>query len=594
MKLAWSILLLPLGFISAEAAIALESPLESDGSAIATAQTAPAATPLVITPLPPSPDNISAAPVFTEAIALDVEPLALEVPAEPMPTDPAEPDATAPPVDEDIEATSEEPESEAAITSIPRKSPDPWGETGFGSFELTPDDRARHALIRQGDRAFLAEDMPTAVDFYQAAKEPFELEQSGEHAAHAAAITDPELLSPAAGVYWRTHQEGVEANLTSKIFAPLDLLLEEQPEFIPAYVSYAQELRDRNQNERALELLEQAANRYPDQPELLMMTIEAQSEAEEWLDASLLARQFTILNPDHPQAAAFAQIADEKFERYERKLRSRIRGNAIANILTGIVGFAVTGNIFGPISAVETAIILLDGEEKIGDRIASRVKAVAPMVDDPLLLGYVDEIGQALAQTTGRDEFTYEFNLILDDTLNAFALPGGKIFINAGAILETETEAELAGLIAHEISHSALSHGFQLVTRGQFTANLAQYVPFGGLATNLLVFGYSRGMERQADRLGTRMLAASGYAADGVRNLMETLDDMNKPSPPAWLSTHPDTGDRVQYLETYILENGFNRYSFEGIDRHTRMRQRALDLINEYRQSADYRRRRRR
>jgi predicted Zn-dependent protease len=88
------------------------------------------------------------------------------------------------------------------------------------------------------------------------------------------------------------------------------------------------------------------------------------------------------------------------------------------------------------------------------------------------------------------------------------------------------------------------------------------------------------------------MLAASGYAADGVRNLMATLDAMNKPSPPAWLSTHPDTSDRVQYLETYILENGLNRYSFEGIDRHTRMRQRALDLINDYRQSADYRRRR--
>ncbi|MDB9495175.1 M48 family metalloprotease [Spirulina major CS-329] len=589
MKLAWSILLLPLGFISAEAAIALEPPLESEAMAIAASPATSAATPSIIAP--PSPQDIPT------AIAFEPEPLAVAVPAEPMPSEPvptaqAEPDATAPPVDEDIDATPAEPAAEPALSTIPLKSPDPWGETGFGSFELTPDDRARHDLLRQGDRAFVADDLPTAVEFYQEAKEPFALEQSGEHAAHVAAITDPDLLSPAAGVYWRTHQEGVEANLTSKIFAPLDLLLEEQPEFIPAYVSYAQELRDRNQNERALEILEQAANRYPDQPELLMTTIDAKREAEEWLDASLLARQFTILNPDHPQAEAFSLIADETFERYERKLRSRIRGNAIANILTGIVGFAVTGNIFGPISAVETAVILLDGEEKIGDRIANRVKEVAPMVDDPLLLGYVDEIGQALAQTTGRDEFTYEFNIILDDTLNAFALPGGKIFIHAGAILETETEAELAGLIAHEISHSALSHGFQLVTKGQFTANLAQYVPFGGLATNLLVFGYSRGMERQADRLGTRMLAASGYAADGVRNLMATLDAMNKPSPPAWLSTHPDTSDRVQYLETYILENGLNRYSFEGIDRHTRMRQRALDLINDYRQSADYRRRR--
>ncbi|NEO51359.1 MAG: M48 family metalloprotease, partial [Moorea sp. SIO4A3] len=188
-----------------------------------------------------------------------------------------------------------------------------------------------------------------------------------------------------------------------------------------------------------------------------------------------------------------------------------------------------------------------------------------------------------LTKVTGRDEFNYEFYVVMDDQLNAFALPGGKIFINAGAILKTKSEAELAGLLAHELSHAVLSHGFQLVTQGNLTANIAQFIPYGGTAANLIVLNYSRNMERQADDLGTKILAASGYAADGLRNLMITLHDQGGPKPLfPWLSTHPETKERINNLEATIDNNGYNRYTYEGVEKHLEIQKRVAQLLKEY------------
>jgi predicted Zn-dependent protease len=306
-------------------------------------------------------------------------------------------------------------------------------------------------------------------------------------------------------------------------------------------------------------------------------------KSRQWLEASIAARQFALLNPDHPEAAEFAVLAEENYDKFRSYLKKLIAGNAIANVITGAATVALTGNPLGAISAVETLMLLAQGESGLGDRIANNAIENLEMVEDEEIVAYINELGQNLAKVSGRDDFEYEFHVVLDPNLNAFALPGGKVFVNAGAIYHTESEAELAGLLTHELAHAILSHGFQMVTHGNLVESMTRFVPFGGTIGNLLVLDYSREMEQQADLLGTRMLAAADYAADGLRNLMVTLNEQYGDNSPALkaLSSHPPTKERIAYLESLITRGGYNRYAYEGVERHQQIRQRVAKLLEE-------------
>ena len=458
--------------------------------------------------------------------------------------------------------------------------------------QLSPEELARIEKMQEADELYLSGNINEAEAIYRSLKEPFAIEEENPDFQRLEAYSDPELLPPAGGVYWRISGEGIEQDLESKIFVPLEFLVTQFPEFIPGHLRYAEALQEYERLDEAVKVLDQAVILYPNEPDLIYAKIEVDNEAEKWLEASLVARRFSLFNPDHPLAEEFLLLAEENLEKYQDHLRSEITGNAIANFFTGALGFLLTGNIFGPLSALETTMLLLQGETGVGEEISAQVKDQLPLLEDEEVNTYINEIGQKLAQVAGRDDFEYEFSVIMDDNLNAFALPGGKIFVNIGAIMETESEAELAGLLAHEIAHAVLSHGFQLVTEGNLTANLFGNIPYvGGIATNLIVLNYSRTMEEEADIFGTRMLAASGYAADGVRNLMAILASDERPSPPAWLSTHPDTNERVNYLETFIIENGFNRYAYEGITRHQYIQEKVNQRWEEYLESDEYKER---
>lgn len=226
---------------------------------------------------------------------------------------------------------------------------------------------------------------------------------------------------------------------------------------------------------------------------------------------------------------------------------------------------------------------MLRGESKIGKSLAKYATKSLPMVEDETILEYVNTIGKKLAKMTGRNDFEYQFYIINDENLNAFALPGGQIFINLGAIVKTNSEAELAGLLAHELAHTVLSHGFQLMSEGNLISSVTQYIPYaGGVVSNLIVLNYSREMERQADVLGTRILVSADYAADGVRNLMKTLNkDTEDRGIIAWLSTHPETAERVRYLEELIVNSGYNRYAYEGVVYHGKIKAKAKALLVE-------------
>lgn len=317
--------------------------------------------------------------------------------------------------------------------------------------------------------------------------------------------------------------------------------------------------------------MERAASLYPRQPDLQKGLIKQQTQAKRWLEASITTRQFALLNPGHPDAPAFLQLSDEYQERFRSRLRTQITNNTIGSLITGALGIALTGNPFAGLSALQTSALLLRGETAVGEAVADRAKRQLPLVEDPEIQAYVDRIAQKLTTLAGR-KFNYQFYVVNDDKLNAFALPGGKVFINSGAILKSKSEAELAGLIAHELSHAVLSHGFQIATESSEAGGLMGLIPFvGGLFTNLVVADYSRDMEQQADILGTRLLASAGYAADGLRNLMVTLSREDKPFVAPWFSSHPGSQTRIRYLETLITENGYNRYAYEGIAEHQRM-----------------------
>ena len=458
--------------------------------------------------------------------------------------------------------------------------------------ELSEEDLERYEKFVQADQLYLSGDLVAAEKLYRELKQPFEAELRQETEPKLQPpIYDPSLLDPAGAVYWKLYQQGLKSDkFKSKRLVPLKLLVEQHPQFIPGYIHYVQVLENQDQEEKALQVLQEALARYPHEADLLKAKIEEDQEQRRWLEASISARQFAMFNPDHPQVESFNQLADENLDRYRGELESDLTWKTIANVIAGSASYALIGNFYGPLSALETMMMLIQGESSIGGSFAEAVRRELPMLKDKEVLNYVREIGQELADVAGRDEFEYEFYVVMEEQINAFALPGGKIFINAGAILETNSEAELAGLLAHELAHAVLSHGFQLVAQGNLTSNVVLFIPYvGNTAANLLVLNYSREMETEADFLGTKILTASGYAADGVRNLMAKIEEQHEeqPAPPAWLSTHPDTKDRVAYLEELIVNNDLNRYAYEGVERHWQIKEKVRQLLREYQEKQE-------
>ncbi|HEY9692477.1 MAG TPA: M48 family metalloprotease [Oculatellaceae cyanobacterium] len=453
----------------------------------------------------------------------------------------------------------------------------------------SPEEIAKRQKLIQADQLYMGGQYSAAEKIYREVKTPFSKVQATTERKEV--ISDLDKLPVAGQVYWRISTAGLEQGLETKIFVPLTNLVEKYPEFIPGQLRYAQVLKNYNRNAEALQVLEKATTLYPNQPDLLKAKIALLGESKQWLEASLAARQFALLNPNNSQSDEFNTIADKNLERYQSHLRAELRGNTIVNAITGVLGYAVTGSLLGPVTAVQSTAMLLRGESAVGEGVSKQAKRVLPLVEDQEVLDYVREIGNKLATVAGRKDFEYEFYVVMDDELNAFALPGGKVFVNAGAILRSNSEAELAGLMAHELSHAVLSHGFQLATQGNLTANITQFIPYGGTLGNLIVLDYSRDMERQADFLGTRLLTSTGYAADGLHNLMVTLNKQDRDRPLfSWLSSHPVTNERISYLEDLIVTNGYNRFAYEGVTRHTKIQEKVKQILQKAKDKKESRR----
>ena len=449
---------------------------------------------------------------------------------------------------------------------------------------LSPEQAKRSEVMIEADRLYQAGDRTDAELLYRAAKDPAWLAETGPEEA-IAPLTDPADLPPAGQVYWREAQAGAESGFPNRVLIPLELLVKNYPEFLPGQALYARYLVQHDRSDEALQVLDGAIARYPYNPDLLKAQAEVQMAREQWIEAAITANQFAVLNPEHPEAEAMSTLARQNLDRFRGETNQTLTRNLISNIVTGAAGYILTGGLLGPFSALNSGILMMQGESGLGHQVAEQVKRQLPIVEEPEIRAYVNDIGQRLAALAGRDEFDYTFEVIMDDSLNAFALPGGKIFLNAGAITKSHSEAELAGLIGHELSHAVLSHSFQMVTQGNLTASLASFIPIpevANIAAGLIVSSYSRDMERQSDILGTKLLANNRYAADGLHNLMITLEAEHGNRGISWFASHPNPGDRVSYLKQLIDQGGFNRYAYEGVETHLKMRHKMNRLITEY------------
>lgn len=430
--------------------------------------------------------------------------------------------------------------------------------------------------LLKADRLYQQGKRTEAEKLYRQVKKPFAKDSKNSQISQfPKPITDPEQLSPGGKVYWREAQAGFQQGLESKIFVPLQLLSEKNPEFVPGHILLAQALEKYNKPKEAREVLERASGLFPYNPDVAKARVKALEADEQWLEASIAARQFAIVNPNHSENAEFVNLADKNFGRFRGDLNNQI---LTTTIIGGFGGFWTGDFKSSAFQAVELAKLMLNGESAMGAQLANGYKQQLPLVEDEIVQNYINTIGQDIAKLMGRSEFNYEFYVVQDDSLNAFALPGGKVFINTGSILNTKSEAELAGLIGHEVGHAVLSHGYQRIANNSLLANLKAVIPFGNFFTTLVSGDYSRGNERQSDIIGSRALASYGYAADGLRGFMQTLHERYGSSGQSYASTHPSSQERVRYLEDLITSNGYNRYAFEGVEKHSLIQKRVREL----------------
>lgn len=213
-------------------------------------------------------------------------------------------------------------------------------------------------------------------------------------------------------------------------------------------------------------------------------------------------------------------------------------------------------------------------EVQLGRGVAASLLGAAPLVPDPSLQTYVNRLGRWLAMHSERPGLPWHFGVLDTDSVNAFATPGGYVFITRGLLLQMRDEAELAGVLAHEISHVVEKHALETMRKGAFLEfageTLSETLRKEGSPefTKLVSAGteiFARGLDKQdefaADRMGVVIAARAGYDAYGLPTTLQTLAAINPKDDAVALmfKTHPDPSERLDRLLT-AMEGGLERY----------------------------------
>jgi predicted Zn-dependent protease len=206
-----------------------------------------------------------------------------------------------------------------------------------------------------------------------------------------------------------------------------------------------------------------------------------------------------------------------------------------------------------------------EDELKLAEQVHQELIKQTRLVQDPSLNEYVSSVGQRLARDSGRPNIPWRFYVVDDKSINAFATLGGRVYVHTGLLAATNSEAQLASVLGHEIGHIVGRHGLENVKKSQKYGTLAGIATIagailggqaganlGGLAGNMIAGGYlmkhSRDAEREADYLGLYNLKDAGYNTGGMIEMFDILQEVSSSSPNAFgsiLASHPAPSERA-------------------------------------------------
>jgi beta-barrel assembly-enhancing protease len=271
--------------------------------------------------------------------------------------------------------------------------------------------------------------------------------------------------------------------------------------------------------------------------------------AEDQVGAATKDQDAAASTPSKPAATSVEPADPDKVKHEGGKTDVDAVGNRNVGCKTGM------GNWFG----VEKQIAM-------GKQYAQQVEATAKLIQDPVVTEYVNRVGQNLVRNSDA-QVPFTIKVIDSDDINAFALPGGFFYVNSGLILAAEEEAELAGVMAHEIAHVAACHAARENTRGSlmqmatipliFVGGGVGYAAYqaAGLAVPMTLMHFSRGFEAEADYLGMQYMYKSGYDPQAFISFFEKVQAQEKKKPGTLakaFSTHPQTPDRIEKSQQEI------------------------------------------
>jgi predicted Zn-dependent protease len=209
----------------------------------------------------------------------------------------------------------------------------------------------------------------------------------------------------------------------------------------------------------------------------------------------------------------------------------------------------------------QLALVSNEQEIALGKEAAEQVSQQIGRYPDPKLQAYVEGIGKRMAAKSERPDLPWTFTVLDDPTVNAFALPGGPVFVTRGILTHLNSEAELASVIGHEIGHITARHSVQQISKAQvaqvglglgmiFSEDLRQYGQAAGAGLQLMFLKFGRDAEKQSDELGFKYMTEQGYDPREMAGVFKTLARASAQSGggrlPEWLSTHPDPENRSE------------------------------------------------